>query len=175
MARISGPSDLAMDFIQVSDLTVFLPADLPEGGQLQLVVGKSPLAPPSIRLDVPPGGMVALLPSETIAKVLPKLSEEKLPEGARAALLPDFPFYGLPMLKPMWIPEGGFLNVRVGPNVNAMATPSTPLTEGAVIAVLPPEPAEMIRKELERARKAAHAGKGQNPFAITPNGNGVHG
>ena len=163
MARISGPSDLTMDFVKVGELTIFLPVDLPEGGQLQIVIGENVLAAPQLKVDVPRGAMVALLDGENAVRLVPQLKEQKLPPGSRVAALDNLTPYGLPLLRPLWIPEGGFLNVRVGENVNALPVPSTPLAKGALLAVLPPEPAELFRRELKRAQ-------GQNPYAITPNG-----
>lgn len=163
MARISGPSDLTMDFVTVGELTIFLPVDLPEGGQLQIVIGDNVLAAPDLRVDLPRGAMVALLDSENAVRLVPQLKDQKLPPGSRAAELPNMNPYGLPLLRPLWIPEGGFLNVRVGEDVTAMPQPSTPLAKGALLAVLPPGPAELFRREFKKAR-------GQNPYAITPNG-----
>lgn len=163
MARISGPSDLTMDFVTVGELTIYLPVDLPEGGQLQIVIGDNVLAAPDLRVDLPRGSMVALMDSENAVRLVPQLKDQRLPPGSRAAELPTMSPYGLPLLRPLWIPEGGFLNVRVGQDVTAMPQPSTPLAKGALLAVLPPEPAELFRREIKKAR-------GQNPYAITPNG-----
>ena len=167
MAKISGPSDLAMDFIEIDGpsgkLAVFFPVDLPEGGQLQIVIGTNPLLPPHLRVDVPPGAMVALLDVETAIRVVPPLKDMKLPEGSRAGALDNLNPYGLPLLRPVWIPEGGILNVRVGLNPATQAQPSTPIAPGSVLAILPPEPAKLFRTQFKRAQ-------GQNPYAVTPNG-----
>ena len=100
MARISGPSDLTMDFVTVGELTIFLPVDLPEGGQLQIVIGDNVLATPDLRVDLPRGSMVALMDSENAVRLVPQLKDQKLPPGSRAAELPTMSPYGLPLLRP---------------------------------------------------------------------------
>ncbi len=172
MARISGPSDLSMPFVIVGagerdQVELFLPVDLPEGGQLQLVVGESPLAPPALRADLPRGCMVGIMAPSMVNKHLPALQREDSIKGKALVQLPDMAVYGLPLKAIHWLPEGGFINVRVGPNADTLPTPSTPLAKGTLLFVLEPEPSEMFRQGLRKAEKQQ---RGMNPFAVTPNG-----
>lgn len=167
MARISGPSDFSMPFVLAQDVELFLPVDLPEGGQLQLVVGESALAPPALRADLPRGCMVGIMAPAMVNKHMPALRREESLKGKPLVQLPDMAVYGLPMLKPHWLPDGGFINVRVGPNPDTLPTPSTPLEKGTLLFILPPEPSEMFRQGLRKAEKQQ---AGMNPFAVVPNG-----
>ena len=69
------------------------------------------------------------------------------------------------------LPSGGFLQVVVGANPLAIPTPSCPLPRGCMLAIIPPEAAEHMRKDFEREH-ARH--KHLNPFIVLP-ANGLPG
>lgn len=152
-----------MPFLRVNDVDVFLPVDLPEGGQLQIIVGASPIASPSIRMDLPRGCMVALFTAAAAIAAIPQLRDHKLPPEARAGVLQDLNFYGIVIAKPVWIPEGGYLNVRVGLDPKVLPQPSTPIENGALVGVIGPEQAEPIRANLKLVPRV-------NPYSVIPNG-----
>lgn len=166
MARISGPSDFLVPKLTMRDVDVFLPVDLPEGGQLHLVVGNNALVPAQVKLDLPRGCMVAVLAPDVVDKHFPRLQTADEIKGFPAVLLPDMTLAGaLPLSKPIWMPEGGFLNVRVGLNPEAQPVPSVPIVDRSILAVVGPEQAEQIRTALKELTT------GQNPYAVVPNGN----
>jgi len=170
MARIAGPTDLDMPRVHVNDVEVFLPVDLPEGGQVQVVIGESPLAPASLLIDLAPGTMLGMLGPATVDTHMPKLKAEDSIRGFALVRLPNMSLYGLPMVGPHWLPTGGFLNVRIGTNANAMPVPSTPLARGTLLFGIPQEPSAIFRQGIRRAEANA---KGQNPYAIVPGTNGA--
>lgn len=77
----------------------------------------------------------------------------------------------LPLVVPIDLPEGGYLQVIVGENPMGQAIPSTPLPKGCMVAIIPPEAAEHFRHGLNReyARN-----KHLNPYTILP-GDGLPG
>lgn len=165
MARITGPSDLYIPSVLVNDVPLMLPADLPEGGTLQVVTGESPLAPYSKVLPLPPGCMVAMIAPEVVHLMFPNLKRE--PNGPPALELGGIDLYGIPLGGILWIPAGGFLNIVIGPNAAAMPVPSTPLMPDCMLAIVGPETAEKFRRGI------ASMGEKQNPFAVVPGVNGA--
>ena len=79
--------------------------------------------------------------------------------------IPVFQLNGVPLLIPVDLPEGGFLQVVVGENPMVPATPSIELPKGCMVAVLPPTVAENIRGMVHQGMEAA-----TNPHVILPPG-----
>lgn len=52
-----------------------LPADLPEGGFLQVIVGENPMAIPTPSIAIPKGCMVALIPPHVAERLRPELKK----------------------------------------------------------------------------------------------------
>lgn len=79
--------------------------------------------------------------------------------------IPVFQLNGVPLLIPADLPEGGFLQIVVGPNPLVPATPSVELPKGCMIAILMPELAENIRGAVHQGMDMA-----KNPHVIIPPG-----
>lgn len=66
-------------------------------------------------------------------------------------MCPGVQIQGIPLLIPIDVPEGGFLQVVVGENPMAIPTPSLQLDKGCMVAVIPPKVAEQLRPGLNQA------------------------
>lgn len=164
MARITKPASLVVPGVKVQDVPVLVPVDLTEGGFLQVVVGASSLAPPALVMKLPRGCMVGMLGPKIVDDKFPGLKTDKRVGNATVVQLPDFSIHHtVPMLQPVWLPAGGFLQVVLGENPNGLPVPSTPVDAGSMLGIIPPETAEQLRSGLNL--QAA-----PNPFAIVPNG-----
>lgn len=140
-------------------------ADLPEGGYVWLVAGKSSLAAPATMLKVPVGGMVGVFPKEQGQKFMHvELGDVgELPPVVRLEKMPAV--CGIEWLDAALLPSGGFLNVTIGHNIAALPQPSTPVPEWSLVVVVPTQIAEVFRQGW-----AAMLRQMQNPYAITRNG-----
>jgi hypothetical protein len=70
--------------------------------------------------------------------------------GPLDTTIPSVAIQGVPILVPVDLPEGGFLQVVVGPNPLVPARPSVPIPKGAMVAIIPPEVAEHMRAGLNQ-------------------------
>lgn len=153
-----------------TQFVVTFPVDLPEGGFLQIVTGTSMLAPPSATLQVPRGGIVAMLDPATVAAIFPNLAQ--LPDTAPpVVLLPnlkfDLPGDGLPLLNCAYLRGPAALNVVVGENPQKLPLPSTPTVAGTLLGLVPPEAAGWVRRGIASSKA------GVNPFAVGVERNGA--
>ena len=153
-----------------TDLAIMFPVDLPEGGFLQIVTGSSLLAPPAATLQVPRGGIVAMLAPEAVRAIFPNLAQ--LPDDSPPiVMLPNLSFQlpgdALPILNCAFLRGAAVLNVVVGPNPQKLPQPSTPCVAGTLLGLVPPEASDRIRQGIAASRA------GVNPFAIGVERNGA--
>ena len=171
MARITGPADGTVPEFKLSDeFSLTVPIDLPEGGFLRVISGTSPFVTPTAVQIVPRGGAVAVVPPAVVAKLAPNLPNEPELAGKDLTLvgLPPCQPCGCPLLTPYWCPKGAILEVIVGENPAALPVPSTPVPEGAIVAQLPPEAAEVFRAMFRQAMKMIG-----NPYLVGAEPNGA--
>ncbi len=69
MARITPPATMAIPVFQLNGVPLLIPADLPEGGFLQIVVGANPVALPTPSVELPKGCMVAIIPPQVAENI----------------------------------------------------------------------------------------------------------
>ncbi len=77
--------------------------------------------------------------------------------------VPGFVVQGIPLLVPIDLPEGGYLQVVVGENPMTLPTPSLQLAKGCMVAIIPAEVATLLRPNLDR-----EAAKLKNPNRDLP-------
>lgn len=55
-------------------LNIDVPADLPEGGHLCVIVGQNPAAIPTVSVHIPPGSMVGIIPPHIAEHIRPVIA-----------------------------------------------------------------------------------------------------
>jgi hypothetical protein len=69
MARITGPHEMVIPTVAIAGIPLPVPMDLTEGGFLQVVPGKNPIAQAIPSVFLPPGCVVAIIPPEVAAHI----------------------------------------------------------------------------------------------------------